>query len=197
VTPLEAALRTALRDLEDLGPGYAVVGGFAVSAYVDPRITRDVDLAVAVDSDAAAEAVVRALRTGGYELFTLIDHGPSGRLGTARLGAPGPARVIVDLLFASSGIEPELVARARRLELLPDLIAPVATPGDLVALKLLARDDADRPQDPFDLLALAAVLDDDDRRTAAEAVRLITRRGFNRDRDLIGALQQYLADPST
>ncbi|MBV9822377.1 MAG: nucleotidyl transferase AbiEii/AbiGii toxin family protein, partial [Actinobacteria bacterium] len=166
---------------------------FAVSAYADPRITRDVDLAVAVESDTQAEAVVGTLRGRGYELLALVDHGPTGRLATARLAAPVPAPVMVDLLFASSGIEPELVARARRLELIPGLVAPVAAPGDLVALKLLARDDATRPQDPFDLAALAAVLDEQDRRVAGEAVRLITARGFNRDRDLAALLERYLA----
>jgi predicted nucleotidyltransferase len=170
-----------LRDLELLRARFAVVGGFAVAAYADPRITRDVDLAVAVDSDAEAAALVRALRDLGYDLFALIDHGPSGRLGTARMSAPGPGQVIVDLLFASSGIESELIARSRRMELLPGLTTAIAAPGDLVALKLLARDDVGRPQGPFDLVALAAVLGDDDRRIAREAVRLITRRGFNRE----------------
>jgi len=195
VTPLESALRAVLDDLEHLGASFALVGGFAVSAYADPRITQDVDLAVAVDSDSQAEALVRALRERDYELLALIDHGPTGRLATARLCAPGQARVMVDLLFASSGIEPELVARARRIEIVPGLLTGVAAPGDLVALKLLARDDATRPQDPFDLAALAAVLDEQDRRIAAEAVHLITERGFNRDRDLPGLLEQYLTGP--
>jgi predicted nucleotidyltransferase len=62
--------------------------------------------------------------------------------------------LIVDLLFASSGVEPEIAARAEALALLEDLVVPVARTGDLLALKLLARDDASRPQDAVDLSAL-------------------------------------------
>jgi hypothetical protein len=43
----EVLLRT-VSDLEDLGFQAALLGGLAVSAWTDPRFTRDVDLAVAV-----------------------------------------------------------------------------------------------------------------------------------------------------
>jgi hypothetical protein len=42
-----------------------IVGGLAVSARCDPRFTRDVDIAVVVDTDEHAEALVRALATHG------------------------------------------------------------------------------------------------------------------------------------
>jgi hypothetical protein len=35
---------------------FALVGGLAVSVHVEPRFTRDIDLAVAVAGDAKAEA---------------------------------------------------------------------------------------------------------------------------------------------
>ena len=38
-----------------------IVGGLAVSARCDPRFTRDVDIAVAVDTDEHAEALIHAL----------------------------------------------------------------------------------------------------------------------------------------
>lgn len=43
----------------------------------------------------------------------------------------------MDLLFASSGIEHEIVAAADPLEVLPDLTVPVARTGHLIALKPL------------------------------------------------------------
>lgn len=46
--------------------------------------------------------------------------------------------MIVDLLFASSGIENEVVASADLLEVLPGLTVPVATTAHLIALKVLA-----------------------------------------------------------
>lgn len=55
---LRRALVGALRDLKELGIPHAVIGGLAVSARVEPRMTRDVDIAVAVADDAGAEEVV-------------------------------------------------------------------------------------------------------------------------------------------
>jgi len=56
-----------------------------------------------------------------------------------------PRAPVIDLLFASSGIEPEVVADAEPIELLPDLTMGVARTGHLLALKVLSRDDVSRP----------------------------------------------------
>jgi hypothetical protein len=63
-------------------------------------------------------------------------------------------RALADLLFASCGIEPEVVAAADAIELFQGLSVPVATIGHLIALKVLSRDDDTRPQDIVDLRAL-------------------------------------------
>lgn len=68
-----------------------------------------------------------------------------------------PRAPVVDLLFASSGIEPEIVADAEVLDLLPTFRIRVATTGHLIALKVLSRDDVRRPQDLVDLRALLQV----------------------------------------
>lgn len=70
---------------------------------------------------------------------------------------------------------------------------PIARTGDLLALKLLARDDATRPQDVADLRALRAVADADDLALARRTVKLIAERGFSRGRDLEAALDDLLA----
>lgn len=59
------------------------------------------------------------------------------RLSGVRLERRG-SDVVVDLLFASSGIENEVVASADLLEVLPGLTVPVATTAHLIALKVLA-----------------------------------------------------------
>jgi|GEM_PF-1826033 len=53
--------------------------------------------------------------------------------------------------------------------------------------KLLARDDETRPQDLADLRALWAVATEADMIAARDAARLISERGFDRDRDLLAA----------
>jgi hypothetical protein len=101
--------------------------------------------------------------------------------------------IVVDLLFASSGIEPELAAAETPLDVLPDLVVPVATLGHLVALKLLAMDDAPRPQDRIDILSLLQHADDVELRRAEEAITTITARGFHREKDMPARLRDMLA----
>lgn len=96
------------------------------------------------------------------------------------------------MLFASSGIEPEIVAAAEPIEVLPELELAVARTGHLIAVKLLARDDETRPQDAADLRALVSVADDVEMARAGEAVTLIEERGYHRGRDLGAALQTML-----
>jgi predicted nucleotidyltransferase len=190
---LEAALRRVAADLDKEGQRWALVGGFAVSARVQPRFTQDVDIAVMVDSDAAAENLVRSLITSDYVLVSSVEH-DNGRLATVRLTrASDGMDVIVDLLFASSGIEPEAVLAAEPLELTPGLVVPVAKTGHLIALKLLARDDATRPQDLGDLRALMSAAQAEDVEIARQSVGLIEDRGFNRERDLRKALNDLVA----
>lgn len=187
---LEAAVRQVARDLTRRGRTWALVGGFAVSTRAAPRFTQDVDIAVAVEDDTGAEDLVRDLVADGYRLFATIEH-DNGRLATVRFNRRvDHVEVVVDLLFASSGIEPEIASAAETIEIVPGLPLPVATTGHLIALKVLARDDDSRPQDLGDLRALLAVATPDDLVAAGDAVRLITERGYNRGRDLMSSLSE-------
>jgi len=151
VNILEAALRRIATDLERHGRRWALVGGFAVSARAEPRFTRDIDAAVVVDDDADGEHLVRLLLADRYRVLASVEQDETGRLATVRLSSPlSGGDVVVDLLFASSGIEPEIVAAAETTEVVPGLRLPIATTGHLIALKLLARDDLERPQDLAD-----------------------------------------------
>jgi predicted nucleotidyltransferase len=170
----------------------ALVGGLAVSARTEPRFTRDADLAVAVESDREAEALVSALRASGYSIEALIEQDAKGRLAAVRLGAGAGSAPVVDLLFASSGIEPEIVHGAERLELLPGLTIGVARTGHLIALKLLSRDDTSRPQDLADLQSLLRVASADELNRARSAVGLITARGYDRGRALAAELESLI-----
>lgn len=129
-----AALAGALEAL--VGRRLALVGGLAVSARSEPRFTRDVDLAVAVEDDEDAEQLVRALTGRGYRM-------------------------------------------------------PVACIGHLLAMKVLSHDDR-RPQDGADLVALLGEANPEDV-AVAQAVGLITQRGFHRGRDLAAGLDRWLS----
>ncbi len=96
-----------------------------------------------------------------------------------------PHGPVVDLLFASSGIEPEIVAEASPLAVLPNLTIGVARTGHLIALKVLSRDDVSRPQDLVDLRALQRVASEMELARARQALATIAARGYHRGRDLI------------
>lgn len=193
MTALETALRQICVDLEQIHASFALVGGLAVSARTEPRFTRDADIAVAVMSDAEAEGLIRSLRVRGYSIEALVEQEAVGRLATVRLTrSPEPASPLIDLLFASSGIEPEVVAEADAIELLPQLPIRVATTGHLIALKVLARDDVTRPQDLGDLRALLRVAAPPDVTRARTALTLVAKRGYDRGRNLQAELEGLL-----
>lgn len=188
MTTLEGALRQIGLDLGAASVPFALIGGLAVSARTEPRFTRDADLAVGLTTDAEAEALIRALGSRGYDVSAVVEQTAVSRLATVRLtrsiDRAGP---VVDLLFASSGIESEVVAAAEPLELLANLIIPVARTGHLIALKILSRDDVARPQDLVDLRALLRSASPADLTQAREGIALIVGRGYHRDRDLVSA----------
>lgn len=189
MTSLEAALRQIHTDLTEAHVSFALIGGLAVSARTEPRFTRDADLAVALTSDAEAEALIRALRARGYRIEAIVEQDAVERLATVRLTnsneIQGP---VIDLLFASSGIEPEVVAAAESIEVLPNLTMGVARTGHLIALKVLSRDDVGRPQDLVDLRALLRVASRGELARARESLALIARRGYHRGRDLMSEM---------
>lgn len=188
---LERALSEIGVVLDELDAAWALVGGLAISVRTEPRFTRDVDIAIAVHDDAQAERLLREHRGRGYEVVALVEQDRTGRLATARLVPPGEdaAGIVVDLLFASSGIEPEIVAEAERLTVMAGLELPVARSGHLIAVKLLAEDEA-RPADRADLAALLRAAAPAELDRARDAIDLIAARHFDRGRDLAGALER-------
>lgn len=164
---VDAVLRQAAADLDALGARWAVIGG---------------DVAVAVADDEEAESIVNRLQVRGYALASLVEQDYVHRLATARLVRPraGTSSAFIDLLFANAGIEDEIVRRADRLEVLPDVFMPVASVGHLIALKVLAG----RHQDLTDLGYLISGASDADLSEARAAVAIIQERGFNRGQDL-------------
>ncbi len=183
---VESALRCIAADLSELGRGFALVGGFAVSVRTEPRTTRDVDVAVDVRDDQDAEQVTFALAAKGYKIATAIEQVAVGRLATVRLEAP--SGTLVDLLFASSGIEAEVVRDAEQIVVIRGLTLPVPTVGHLIALKVLSRDDQSRPQDRVDLAALLATATEADLHAARDALVLVEERGFGRGKQLLHEL---------
>jgi hypothetical protein len=195
VSPLEAVLRRALANLTRAGARGAVIGGQAVSARTEFRFTRDIDVALSVADDREAEHIVSTFLQSGHQVLSLLDQTATGRFATARLIPPGETEsgAILDLMFASCGIEPEVVAAASSVELYAGLWVPVATVGHLIALKVLSRNDDTRPQDIIDLRALFVGATDEDLAMARDGLALIAERGYDRGKSLQTDLDALLA----
>jgi hypothetical protein len=193
MTKLESALQSLCSTLSSCGRQFALVGGLAVSARAEPRFTRDLDLAVLAANDSEAERLVHQLLQHGYQVLATVEQDSTQRLATARLSPPGETHdgIVADLLFASSGVEPELIGAAETTELFPGLTIPVATVGYLLALKTLSLSD-ERPQDLIDIRSLLAVATDADVKKAREALGLIDQRGFARGKQLLRELERLL-----
>ena len=135
------SLSRVVKDLEELKTDFCLVGGFAVATHGYERTTKDIDLAISVAQDSESELLVRNLYNLGYEQHSVLEHEPTGRLATVRMvrNIDGQS-TILDLLFASSGIESEIVAGAKLQEIIPGLKLRVAEVPHLVAMKLLSFD---------------------------------------------------------
>lgn len=195
MSALADLLRLVATEFAADGTRFALVGGLAVSARTDPRFTRDIDLAVSVADDDEAEAVVASLG-GSLRPLAVVEHEVLQRLAMVRLGSAIPGdehtQPVVDLLFASSGIEPEIVAAAEPIEALPGVVVPLGRLGHLLALKVLSVTDR-RRLDEQDLIHLLDAATGADLDLARQALALITARRANRGRDLLGDFEAYLA----
>ncbi len=192
MTRLERVLLSLARDLDQIGVSFALIGGLALSVRAEPRTTRDVDVVVTVENDREAEAIVASLRDAGYRVGEFLEETTMNRLATVRLVAPDEEEtgVVVDLLFCSSGIEPEVVAAADWLEVSPGVEFRVAARGHLIALKVLAA----RDQDLVDAKTLLRFATEEDLVTARQALERIGELGLDRGTDLLESLAELMAD---
>lgn len=187
-SPIESALSETAKSLRKRGRRFALVGGLAVSVRAEARFTRDVDFAVAVRDDADAEALVRDLASDHFSIAASVEHDERKRLSTVRLVRAG---VKVDLLFASCGIEQEIVDASSHVEVLTLGPLPVAQPEDLLAMKILSMTE-ERLQDRIDAKKIVKLCPSLDLDAVRKRLALIQSRGFDRKQDLLAKLDQLL-----
>ncbi len=186
-------LSRAIDDLHACGAEFAVVGGLAVGVHSEPRFTSDVDLAILSEDDQSAEQLTVAMFHRGYQLVSQLENKPNKRLRAARLKLAREENCpLVDLLFAASGIEPEVVHNAVVAEVFPGISAPVARPAELIAMKLLASDNHHRHFDNRDMVVLIRDADSATIEIVLDRLALIETRGWNRSRDLKAELETLL-----
>jgi hypothetical protein len=188
---LEFHSRRAIELLTKLGVEFAVVGGIAVSFRAIERLTKDLDLAIAVEDDARAQSIVHEFSQLGFLIDDVFDHEETGRMATVRMISPGENPMFVDFLFASSGIEAEVVGSAEEGHLFSDINVRVATTPSLIALKVLSARES-RMRDIVDLQSLFEFASPEEIGESRQLLDLITERGYNRNKDLQKDLDGYI-----
>lgn len=190
-----ALLRRLADDFGALRRQWGLAGGLAVNAWTGAGDLDDIDVVVAASGDDQAETLVRVLHERGYSAVTQVEDEDMGRLASVSLQVLGAKEEApVQLIFASSGIEPEIAGAAVEREVF-GVRLPVAVPGHLIAMKLLSHGPG-RPQDAEDIRALLGAADGDEFQRAEDAFTLIADRGFTRGRDLRAEYQRFISRAS-
>lgn len=137
------ALADIAAALERAGVAYALIGGHAVNAWLEPRFTADIDVTMQAGPGDLAR-VSDALAGLGLTLATTHAADlPSGPDFVRYASADGG--MLLEVQLAKTDFQRDVIARAARGS------GPrVATPEDLIVLKLIA----DRPKDQIDLRGL-------------------------------------------
>lgn len=148
---LAEALADILREFDRRGVQYALAGGMAFSALVEPRATTDIDVLILLDPPSRES--IQSLLASVFE--SLIVHpAPMVLQGISMWRAVGVHRreeVVVDFLLANSVFLRSALARKQQITLGAQRVS-VLTLEDLVLMKMLAG----RLQDQADLEKIGA-----------------------------------------
>jgi hypothetical protein len=146
---LAEALADLVAWLKRDGIPHVIIGGVAVAVVGHPRTTRDID-AVILMEDRSWESLIGLAKNAGFEA-RVPEPAAFARQSRVFLLRHAKTRVDVDLSAGALPFEEEVVKRAS-LKLLGGRPVPVATPEDLIVMKIIAS----RPRDIADIEGLLA-----------------------------------------
>jgi hypothetical protein len=148
---LVQALSTLITDFNRRGLNYALAGGWAYSALVEPRATTDIDLLMLIEQP--SREGIHLLLSSLFD-STVVHPAPMVFHGISiwrSVGIRSGQEVVIDLLLADSDYLKTALAR-RRTVALGELNVPILAIEDLIVLKTLAG----RLQDQADLEKIRA-----------------------------------------
>jgi hypothetical protein len=152
---LVQALSTLIAEFNRRGLHYALAGGWAYSALVEPRATTDIDLLMLIEQPTRES--IQSLLSSQFD-STVVHPAPMVFQGISIwrcVGIRGGQDVVVDILLADSEYLKIALSR-RRTVVFGDLNIPILTIEDLIVLKTLAG----RLQDQADLEKIRARQDE-------------------------------------
>ena len=169
---VSSATEKLLSVLRDGEFDYALVGGLAVVLQGYDRYTRDVD-ALVWNLDDHLEQFVELSNIRGLRLAPSAT--PAAALSARILHLVSGEGTAVDVLLGFLPFEREIIDRAETISIEDGLSALVATPEDLIIMKLIAS----RTRDLYDVMALVELYPDVDRvrirRVVTEYAELLER----------------------
>ncbi len=122
---------------------HVVIGGLAVQAWGEARLTRDADLTISSSVEAGVESIVELI-TGEFE--SRVPDPVAFARQTRMILIRTSSGIEVDLSLGMPGYEDELFARATDVEFQPGRTLRVCSPEDLIIHKAVAgraQDEAD------------------------------------------------------
>ena len=125
--------------------GWYVFGALAVTIWSRPRMTADVDITVRLED---VESFCTAMENEGFALRVQNRHEFLARTRVIPF-IHNPTGMPLDVVLAGPGIEDLFLSRAVTVQL-QGLSVPVASPEDLIVMKILAG----RPKDVEDVRSL-------------------------------------------
>ncbi|MEW6544050.1 MAG: nucleotidyltransferase [Nitrospirota bacterium] len=134
---LITTLKEVVRALNEWRTDYALAGGLAYSALVEPRATTDVDVLILLEATNSDQ--IARLFSGVFDSVVphqapmLFKGGSIWRV----IGIKDEREVIVDLLLAHSAFHRQALARKRTVDF-EGLALPIVTLEDLILLKAMA-----------------------------------------------------------
>jgi predicted nucleotidyltransferase len=158
------SIETIVKGLNEAGVQYLIVGGLAVNAHGFVRLTRDMDLVIALER----ENILRTLKFlfgAGYKLA--IPESPESfadaavremwrrekNMVTLKLWSDQHQRTPIDIFIYEPFSVSDELGRAPRLEVCPGVSAPVVSLDRLLQMKR----EAGRAQDKIDIEELQRV----------------------------------------
>jgi hypothetical protein len=145
----QTLLAKLARALDGAGIPYMVIGGQAVLLHGEPRLTRDIDVTLGVDSSAFARVLALGASIGLNPSVRDVEHFV-GKTNVLPLSSDSAA-IRVDLIFSFTPYEAQAIERASSHSVL-DTPVRFATAEDLVVHKLVAG----RPRDVEDVRGILA-----------------------------------------
>ncbi len=132
---IEQVLRAILPHLDRLGIPYLITGGIAASLHGRPRFTQDIDVVIAP----AREQLDHLIDALDLDFVVNRDAAQAALARRAEFNAIHRALIFkVDFWFSTGdAFDTSRMDRANPVEVLPGLLARVATPEDAIISKLL------------------------------------------------------------